>query len=83
MEKMHIEQGNNEEETSAMDITVNGESRSYPAAMTIAGLLQSLGVNPQAVVVERNLKIVPRTDIDKEIIEEGDSLEIIRMVGGG
>jgi thiamine biosynthesis protein ThiS len=80
---MGIEQENNGEDTSAMNITVNGESRNYPTAMTIAALLQSLGVNPQAVVVERNLKIVPRTDIDKEIIEEGDNLEIIRMVGGG
>jgi sulfur carrier protein len=80
---MGIEQENNGEDTSAMNITVNGESRNYPTAMTIAALLQSLGVNPQAVVVERNLKIVPRTDIDKEVIEEGDSLEIIRMVGGG
>lgn len=66
-----------------MQITVNGRQQNYGGPSTILGLLQSLGVKPAAVVVERNLRIVPRSDLEKEPLEEGDRIEIIRFVGGG
>jgi thiamine biosynthesis protein ThiS len=66
-----------------MQLTVNGQSRNVPAPLTIARLLESLGVNPKAVVVERNLRIIDRTAFDVEELVEGDRIEIIRLVGGG
>ncbi|MHC1742798.1 MAG: sulfur carrier protein ThiS [Syntrophobacteraceae bacterium] len=66
-----------------MQITVNGQNRDFQAPLTIAGLLESLGFSSKAVVVERNLKIIDRTVFDKESLEEGDRIEIIRLVGGG
>jgi thiamine biosynthesis protein ThiS len=66
-----------------MNIMVNGQSRELPAPLTVSRLLESLGVNPKAVVVERNLRIVDRVSFDREGIEEGDRIEIIRLVGGG
>lgn len=66
-----------------MQISVNGQSREVLSPMTLAGLLDSLGVNSRAVVVERNLRIVDRTLLEQEGIEEGDRIEIIRLVGGG
>lgn len=67
----------------SMEITVNGEKRQLSESFTVVGLLQVLGIKPQSVAVERNLKIVPRGDMETERIEEGDVLEIIRLVGGG
>jgi len=34
-------------------------------------------------VVERNLRIVPRHEIEREPVADGDTIEIIRFVGGG
>jgi thiamine biosynthesis protein ThiS len=64
-------------------IVVNGKNRDILSPMTITGLLEALGANPKAVVVERNLRIVDRMAFDVEELEEGDRIEIIRLVGGG
>jgi thiamine biosynthesis protein ThiS len=66
-----------------MQITVNGEKRTYAQSVTLARLLEVLGMNPKSVVVERNLQIVDRGRVESEMIQDGDSIEIIRFVGGG
>lgn len=66
-----------------MEITVNGEKKEYFGAPWLPSLLEFLGINPRPVVVERNLRIVPRNEIDKEPVADGDAIEIIRFVGGG
>jgi len=66
-----------------MEIRINGEKRNFDVPLTVSGLLDSLGVNPQSVVVERNLKIVARAKMEQEPIEDGDSVEIIKLVSGG
>ncbi len=66
-----------------MEISVNGEKRSCTAPLTVVGLLELLGINPKSVVVERNLSIVARTEMDTVSVQEGDVIEIIRLVGGG
>ncbi|MCK5485685.1 MAG: sulfur carrier protein ThiS [Desulfobacterales bacterium] len=66
-----------------MEITLNGEKRTLDPPLTITGLLQSLGINPQAVVVERNLKIIPHSKMKQETIQDADTIEIIRLVSGG
>jgi sulfur carrier protein len=66
-----------------MEIRVNGETRRWDRSVTVRDLLEALGVRPERVVVERNLKIVPRERMAEEMVEDGDSIEIIRLVGGG
>ena len=67
-----------------MQITVNGQKKEgLGSPLTVAGLLEHLGINPQSVVVERNLEIVARDHIAEVFIQDGDFLEIIRLVGGG
>ena len=66
-----------------MEIRVNGEVRQWERPVTVRELLAGLGIPPQTVVVELNLRIVPRERIGEEMIAAGDSLEIIRLVGGG
>lgn len=64
-------------------VRVNGKAKEYPGPMTLTELLENLGINPGSAVVERNLQIVDRTRLDTETIVDGDSIEIIRFVGGG
>jgi sulfur carrier protein len=66
-----------------MEITVNGEKMHWNASVTVGDLMDALEIRPGSVVVERNLRIVPRERMGVEIIQDGDSLEIIRLVGGG
>ena len=66
-----------------MFVTINGEKRALPAAQTIEGLLESLGVDVRKVAVELNLEIVPRSAYGDTAVAEGDRLEIVHFIGGG
>ena len=66
-----------------MRIVVNGEPRDVPAGSTVAQLLTSLGVNPLMVVVEVNVEILRRDQHAITVLREGDTVEIVHMVGGG
>ena len=66
-----------------MEIQVNGEKRQWDEPVTVVSLLETLGIRPVTVAVEKNLRIVPREEMAREMIHDGDTIEIIRMVGGG
>jgi sulfur carrier protein len=66
-----------------MDITINGKPRSVADGGTILELLQSLEVSPEAVIVERNGRILKRPGFADARVEPGDRLELIQIVGGG
>ena len=65
-----------------MRIEVNGEHREIEAG-TILNLVETLGLNPKKVAVERNLEIVPRSLHGETALAEGDRIEIVQLVGGG
>lgn len=64
-------------------ITVNGEPRSVHAGSSIADMLQTIGLDPRKVAVERNLEVVPRSTLRDVAVSEGDQFEIVHFVGGG
>ena len=66
-----------------MEITVNGEERQLSGPMTISGLLKELEIDPETVVVERNLQILSTKDHEEQTLATGDNVEIIQLVDGG
>jgi len=66
-----------------MTIQLNGEPREIPEGLTLAALLEWLGLAADRVAVERNREVVKRSDWSATPIEEGDRLEVVQMVGGG
>lgn len=66
-----------------MRLTVNGEERSFPAGLSVAGLLETLEVDARRVVVERNREIVERGRLEEVLLKEGDRIEVVQFVGGG
>ncbi|MGH7739815.1 MAG: sulfur carrier protein ThiS [bacterium] len=66
-----------------MKILVNGESKDLAADLHLEGLIQSLGLRPETVVSEVNLKIVQAADRGRTSLSEGDRVELIQFVGGG
>ena len=63
-------------------VTING-TQEQAAGMSILSYLNSAGYSPQTVVVEINLEIIPRDALDSVLLKDGDSVEILRFVGGG
>ena len=66
-----------------MQITLNGTPRELANATTLAELLTELGIRPQQVAVEVNRELVPRTRHRSHVLQAGDSVEIVTLVGGG
>jgi thiazole synthase len=67
----------------ALTVTINGESRTLKGATSVRALLAGLGMDAAKIAVERNLEIVPRSQYDTVIVDEGDRLEIVHFIGGG
>ena len=66
-----------------MELTVNGKPRQVQGPRTLKEFLEANGVNPNLVAVEHNGEIIKRERFDAVALGEGDTLEIIHMVGGG
>ena len=66
-----------------MKLQINGEARDFPAPLSVASLVEQLGMKQDRVAVELNRNILPREQWDKTPLGEGDRLEIVQFVGGG
>ncbi|MEB3229367.1 MAG: sulfur carrier protein ThiS [Leptolyngbyaceae bacterium] len=68
---------------STITLTVNGEIRQSQSHLALPQLLESFGMNPRLVAVEYNGEILHRQFWDATVVQEGDRLEIVTIVGGG
>ncbi len=66
-----------------MDVVINGEQRNVTPGATLLELLQELELDPRAVVVEHNRRIVRRAGLGDVTVSEGDAIELVHFVGGG
>jgi sulfur carrier protein len=66
-----------------MRIVVNGKPMQVADGLTLGALLDERGIDPRSVLVELNSAPLPRERIREARLCEGDSIEVVRMVGGG
>lgn len=66
-----------------LELKINGESRQFSDALTVAGLIDQLGYAGKRIAVERNGEIVPKSQHATTLLATGDQLEIVVAVGGG
>jgi sulfur carrier protein len=66
-----------------MRLVINGEPREVAGAQTIEAVLQTLQIDPRLVVVEHNHEMVQRTELATRPVRSDDTLEVVRIVGGG
>ena len=64
-------------------LQVNGKNVELDGPTTILAYIEKLGVSPRAVAVEHNGTIIERDANTTTTLRDGDSVEIVRMVGGG
>jgi sulfur carrier protein len=69
-----------------MKLQINGDERQFAApgdSLTLAALVEILGMKSDRVAVELNREIVPRGRWSDTHLKEGDRLEMVHFVGGG
>jgi thiamine biosynthesis protein ThiS len=66
-----------------MTVTINGERREIPDGLSVAAMLEHLGMAGDRVALERNLDILPRARWQETQVQSNDSFEIVHFVGGG
>lgn len=66
-----------------MEITVNGSPYTCADGATLLSFLEEQDVEPKSVVAELNGEIVSGQAFANTQLHSGDTLEILRFVGGG
>ncbi len=66
-----------------MQILLNGEPRELPPDLTLAALVEQLGLGDRRIAVEVNDELVPRSEHPAHALREGDRVEIVQAIGGG
>ena len=66
-----------------MDVVINGERKQVTPGATLLELLTQLELDPRAVVVEHNRRIVRRAGLGDVTVAAGDAIELVHFVGGG
>lgn len=63
-------------------VKINGEEKEI-AGKNLLEYLKEAGFEPERVVVEQNLDIIPKDELGNTIIQDEDVIEVLRFVGGG
>lgn len=69
--------------SDTIEIVVNGEPRAVTSGQSLLELLAALELDPRAVVVEHNRRIVRRPALGDVRVAPGDAVELVHFVGGG
>jgi sulfur carrier protein len=64
-------------------LQINGRPVELEGPTSVLAYLEKLGVSPRSVAVEHNGVILERSAYADSKLDEGDVVEIVRMVGGG
>lgn len=63
-------------------VKVNGELLNL-AGNTVADYLADANYNLKRIAVELNGDIVPKSQYEVTVLQDGDSIEVVSFVGGG
>ena len=65
-----------------MLVIINGADTDVPESTTVTNLINQLELTGR-IAVEINKQIVPRSEFDSRLINNGDMIEIVHAIGGG
>ena len=67
-------------------LKINGSERQFPADQmprTLSSLLDHLDINHATVVAEIDGRVIKRNEFAETKLKPGQSIELVRFVGGG
>ena len=67
----------------AISATINGKSVELPREVSVAEYLHELGMIGRRLAVAHNGQVLPTEKYQTTRIGDGDTLEVVRPVGGG
>ena len=70
-------------ETRTITIRANGKEYHLEEGLTIPGFLDKLQISMERVAVELNRNAMTPGEMREQMLNEGDSLEIVKVVAGG
>ena len=65
-----------------MLVIINGIKTTVADTATVASLIKQLELTGR-IAVELNKQIVPRSEFDTRLINDGDMIEVVHAIGGG
>ena len=67
-----------------MFVNLNGKAHEIKLGLTLINLIEELGLaERKAIAIALNGEVLKREDYAGIVLSEGDSLEIVRAIGGG
>lgn len=66
-----------------INIKVNGEQINLNTPISLIEFLDSQNINTQFIAIAYNQEVIAKEDYASIILSNGDSLEIVKPVGGG
>ena len=64
-------------------VSINGAIRQFPEPISVATLIDEMGMTGKRIALERNGDIVSRSAFATQQLADGDRLEVVVAVGGG
>lgn len=66
-----------------MNISVNGEPLTLTDPCSVDALLRRLELTDRPCAVEINTELVPKREHEQRVVNDGDVVEVVTLVGGG
>jgi sulfur carrier protein len=64
-------------------VSINGATRQLPDFISVAMLIDEIGLTGKRIALELNGEIVPRSSFSTRKLADKDRLEVVVAVGGG
>ena len=66
-----------------IQVTINGRNLELPEPVSLTAYLEDKGLTGRRIAVAHNGDVVSSSDYGNVLIGDGDTVEIVRPVGGG
>ncbi|MEC9278930.1 MAG: sulfur carrier protein ThiS [Chloroflexota bacterium] len=67
-----------------MEVRINGKETEVHQSMSIVDYLTSIGFDKKvSIAVAINGEIIPKEEYSETQLKNGDSMEVVRAIGGG
>ena len=66
-----------------ISIYINGQKKLVNVNNSLLDILETLNIQSNFIAIELNKEIIPKSVYSSKKILEGDSIEILEMIGGG
>ena len=66
-----------------MTLTINGEEKTFEEGLTLARIIEKLGIADKVMAAAVNMEVVKKDRWETFKPKEGDKIELLHFVGGG